>query len=69
MSAPLGTYSFLPWLRQGLANRITAADAPGGAALRASVARRARAHRRRSSTAATLTDRSRATSSCTGRAT
>src|SRR6267378_5877392 len=26
MTQPLGTYSFLPWLRQGLANQITAAD-------------------------------------------
>jgi serine/threonine protein kinase len=26
MTLPLGTYSFLPWLRQGLANLITAAD-------------------------------------------
>jgi hypothetical protein len=33
----LGTYTFLPWLRSGLASRITAPDAPGGAALRASV--------------------------------
>jgi len=26
MTAPLGTYSFLPWLRHGLANQIAAAD-------------------------------------------
>lgn len=26
MTSPLGTYSFLPWLRQGLANQITSAD-------------------------------------------
>ena len=26
MTQPLGAYSFLPWLRQGLANQITAAD-------------------------------------------
>jgi hypothetical protein len=26
MSKPLGTYSFLPWLRQGLANQIASAD-------------------------------------------
>ena len=30
MSKPLGTYSFLPWLRQGLANQITAADFDAG---------------------------------------
>jgi hypothetical protein len=37
MSATLGTYTFLPWLRSGLANRITAPDGPGGAPLRANV--------------------------------
>ena len=29
MTAPLGTYTFLPWLRQGLANRIGATGAGG----------------------------------------
>jgi hypothetical protein len=33
----LGTYTFLPWLRSGLANRITAQDGPGGPPLRANV--------------------------------
>ena len=28
MTSTLGTYSFLPWLRQGLANRITPATRP-----------------------------------------
>jgi hypothetical protein len=37
MTASLGTYTFLPWLRNGLANKITAPDGPGGAALRANV--------------------------------
>jgi hypothetical protein len=37
MSTPMGTYTFLPWLRHGLANRIDAPDAPGGAPLRADV--------------------------------
>ena len=37
MTDTLGTYTFLPWLRSGLANEITAPDAPGGPALRASV--------------------------------
>jgi hypothetical protein len=36
MSA-LGTYSFLPWLRQGLANQITAADGAEDVKLRATV--------------------------------
>lgn len=35
MSKPLGTYSFLPWLRQGLANNITAADRDEDVKLRA----------------------------------
>ena len=35
MTAPLGTYSFLPWLRQGIANRI---GAGGATATRATVA-------------------------------
>lgn len=38
MSDTLGTYSFLPWLRLGLANQITAADGDPGVALRASIA-------------------------------
>lgn len=33
----LGTYSFLPWLRRGIANQITALDGAAGAKLRASV--------------------------------
>src|SRR3990170_2484750 len=37
MSPALGTYSFLPWLRQGLANQITAADFDGTVKLRAQV--------------------------------
>ena len=36
MTAPLGTYTFLPWLRQGLANRIGTAGA--GAPARAGAA-------------------------------
>ena len=37
MSTPVATYSFLPWLRQGIANRITAADFDTGVRLRATV--------------------------------
>jgi hypothetical protein len=37
MSHPLATYSFLPWLRQGLANQITAADFDMTVQLRAGV--------------------------------
>ena len=37
MSRPLGTYSFLPWLRQGLANQITAADFDPTVKVRATV--------------------------------
>jgi hypothetical protein len=37
MSRPLGTYSFLPWLRQGIARRIDAADLDEDVAARASV--------------------------------
>jgi len=37
MSTPLGTYSFLPWLRQGLANQIDAADFDPAVKLRAQV--------------------------------
>lgn len=37
MSHPLATYSFLPWLRQGLANRITAPDNPSNLTARAAV--------------------------------
>jgi hypothetical protein len=38
MSQPQGTYTFLPWLRQGLANRIKAADFDPGVLVRAAVA-------------------------------
>lgn len=37
MSDTLGTYSFLPWLRNGLANRITASDLDPSVTLRASI--------------------------------
>ncbi len=37
MSHPLGTYSFLPWLRQGLANQITSADFDASVKVRAQV--------------------------------
>jgi len=37
MSNQIATYSFLPWLRQGIANRITAADFDNGVKLRAAV--------------------------------
>ncbi|MEU4446936.1 hypothetical protein AB0K14_19455 [Actinosynnema sp. NPDC050801] len=37
MSTELGTYSFLPWLRQGLAGRITEQDGDTNATSRASV--------------------------------
>ncbi len=37
MSRPLGTYSFLPWLRQGLANQITAVDFDPTVKVRATV--------------------------------
>ncbi len=38
MSNPLATYTFLPWLRQGLSNSITQDEAAANPALRASVA-------------------------------
>jgi hypothetical protein len=38
MSHPQGTYSFLPWLRQGLANQIQSADFDPGVQVRATVA-------------------------------
>ena len=37
MTTPLGTYSFLPWMRQGIAGRIDAADLDEAVAARASV--------------------------------
>ena len=37
MSGELGSYSFLPWLRSGLANRITTLDGDHGVALRAQI--------------------------------
>ncbi len=37
MSQPLGTYSFLPWLRQGLANQIQSQDFAADVILRAEV--------------------------------
>ncbi len=37
MSTPLASYSFLPWLRQGIANNITATDGDPAIKLRASV--------------------------------
>ncbi|HMJ46129.1 MAG TPA: hypothetical protein VK498_02305 [Ferruginibacter sp.] len=37
MSEPLATYSFLPWLRQGLANNITQGDKDNLVKLRASI--------------------------------
>jgi hypothetical protein len=37
MTHPLGTYSFLPWLRLGIAGKIDAADGDAGVALRATV--------------------------------
>jgi hypothetical protein len=38
MTPPLGTYSFLPWLRSGLANQIASADLDQGVKVRAEVA-------------------------------
>jgi hypothetical protein len=38
MSHPLATYTFLPWLRQGLSNTITQAETAANPGLRASVA-------------------------------
>lgn len=35
MTTPIATYSFLPWLRRGLANQITAADADPAVRVRA----------------------------------
>ena len=40
MTTPLGTYSFLPWLRQGIANTIDAADGDATVAARATRRRR-----------------------------
>jgi hypothetical protein len=37
MSKPIGTYSFLPWLRQGLANQIQASDFDNSVKVRAHV--------------------------------
>lgn len=37
MSDPLATYTFLPWLRQGLSNSITQDEATANTALRASI--------------------------------
>jgi hypothetical protein len=37
MSKPIGTYSFLPWLRQGLANQINTADFDNAVKVRAQV--------------------------------
>lgn len=37
MSSPLGTYSFLPWLRKGLANQIESADFDASVKVRAAV--------------------------------
>jgi len=37
MSNPIGSYSFLPWLRQGLANQISASDFDSSVKLRATV--------------------------------
>ena len=37
MTKPLGTYSFLPWLRQGLANQIQSADFDNSVRVRAQV--------------------------------
>ena len=37
MSKPIATYSFLPWLRQGIANRVTAVDNDASVKLRATV--------------------------------
>lgn len=37
MSDELGTYSFLPWLRLGLANQLKAADGDGSVKLRATI--------------------------------
>jgi hypothetical protein len=37
MSDEIGTYSFLPWLRQGVANRITSADRDASVKLRATI--------------------------------
>ena len=37
MSNPLGTYSFLPWLRQGLANQIQSADFAADVKVRAQI--------------------------------
>ncbi len=38
MSAPIATYSFLPWLRQGIANQIASADGDASVTLRAKIA-------------------------------
>lgn len=37
MSTPLATYSFLPWLRQGLSNSITQTDGGAGVTLRPNI--------------------------------
>ena len=37
MSDVLSTYTFLPWLRQGIANKVTAADLDDSVKLRATI--------------------------------
>ncbi|MEO1293665.1 MAG: hypothetical protein AAFV62_12705, partial [Pseudomonadota bacterium] len=37
MSETIGTYSFLPWLRLGIANSINSADGDAGVTLRATI--------------------------------
>ena len=59
------TYSFLPWLRQGLANQITRPTTPR-CSVRATVARRADAARRQARRRRRTTRRSRATSQLYG---
>ena len=37
MTAPIGGYTFLPWLRTGMANRIVTADGDAAVRLRATI--------------------------------
>ena len=55
MSSAIGTYSFLPWLRRGIANTITAADGAPRHGARATVPVDAAHHRRTGSAAAPAT--------------
>ena len=67
MSDPIGTYTFLPWLRQGIANRIGAGDSSCGR--RVAVQIDIEVTKKGGGDGDADRDRASATSSCTGPAT